>query len=267
MLPIPVRENLLTKNWAVKQDARAYRQEHPGTRLADAIKAVTCSDTALAAWTAGDVPYIRRKESVTCYFCGETTAIQSWTDMPNDPGRVAAYCENSACDAREFDVIIINDGTAATRNRTDVRILAHFPLNGVEPMWIGPGQSWAAGTPPYIRTHRQASGCVFCGEQTCRLARHDNAADDARMLLHCSNSRCQVREVEVVLMRDEVRSLRERPDVEALNALFVSRADRLAADLPPGALPIFPVRDFVEPAEGIDPLAMRMSSPVPWGDT
>lgn len=257
----------MTENWAIKQAARAYRQEYPGTRLADAIKAVTHPGPAPAVWTAGGMPAIRRRVQQTCYFCGERQIIPSMTDMAQDCGRVAVYCDNSDCDAREFEVIVTNDGTAKTRNRTDVRILSHFPPLHGRPMWTGPGQDWAAGTPPYIRTHRGPAECVFCGEQTCLPARHDDAADDARIRLNCNNPRCQVREVEILLMRDEVRSLRERADVEALNALFVTRADRLAAELPPGQPPIFPWRDFAEPADGVDPLAMRISGPVPWDAT
>jgi hypothetical protein len=257
----------MTKNSTIKKAARAYQQEHPGTRLADALIAVTHSDTGLVARQPGDKPAIRRRgQEATCYFCGEDTVVASFTDMLSDPGRVAVYCDNSECDAREVEVVIIDDGSEATRNRTDVRILAHFPPRFVQPAWIGPGQDWAAGTPPYVRTHRELVGCLFCGEQTCRVSRYDFADDDARIRLCCSNNRCRVREVEALIMRDEVRSLSEqRPDVRALNALFVSRADQLAAELPPGEPPIFPVRDFAEPAAGVDPLAMRISGPVPWG--
>lgn len=257
----------MAKNWAIKQAARTYRQEHPGIRLADAMKAVTHLDTTLAAWTAGDVPAIRRRVEATCYFCGEAEIVPSMTDMAEDRGRVTVYCNNSDCDAREVEIIIVSDGTAATGDRTDVRILSHFPSGRPWTVWTGPGQDWAAGTPPRVRTNRGATSCVFCGEQTCRPARHDVAADDARIRLHCSNSRCQVREVEALLLRDEVRSLRERPDIAALRALVVTRADRLAADLAPGQPPIFPWRDFAEPAEGVDPLAMRISGPLPWDGT
>jgi hypothetical protein len=200
--------------------ARAYQQQHPGTRLADALAAVTHSGTGLAGWRPGNKPAIRRRgQEATCYFCGEDTVIASFTDMPSDPGRVTVYCDNSDCDAREIEVVIVDDGMAATRNRTDVRILAHFTPQFVQPAWIGPGQVWAAGTPPYVRTHSEVVGCVFCGEQTCRVSRYDVSDDDARIRLCCSNNRCRVREVEALIMRDEVRSLsEERPDVKALNA-------------------------------------------------
>ncbi|WAJ47958.1 hypothetical protein OK015_28825 (plasmid) [Mycobacterium sp. Aquia_216] len=185
--------------------------------------------------------------------------------MTDDPGRVAVYCDNSDCDAREFEVVIVDDGTAATRNRTDVRILAHFPPQFVDPLWAGPGEDWAAGTPPFARTRGGLVDCMFCGERSCRLSQGDIAHDDGRIRLCCSNNHCQVGEVEVLVMRDEVRSLgEERPDVKALNALFVSRADRLAAELPPGAPRIFAFADFAAPADGVDPLAMRISGPVPW---
>ena len=67
-------------------------------------------------------------------------------------------------------------------------------------------------------------------------------------------------------MRDGTTGPENRQDVKALRALFVSRADQLAAQLPKGEPPIFPVRDFAEPAAGFDPLLMRKAGPVPWGE-
>ena len=262
----------MTKHSAQKKAARAYQQAHPGTRLADALRAVTRPQSPhLAAWAPCDVPWIRRTDGpAACYFCGNSTAIRSFTDMTADRGRVSVYCESGECDAREVEVLVVEDGTEDTRSRTDVRIMAHFePMNG-RPEWagIGPSPDWAAGTPPYVRNIRGANetiGCLFCGEQTCTLSRNDVAADEGRVRLHCTNTRCRVREVEVLVMRDGTGWPAERPDVKALRALFPTRADQLASHLPAGEPAIFPVSDFHEPAQGVDPLAMRISGPIPWG--
>jgi hypothetical protein len=183
---------------------------------------------------------------------------------------VEIYCDSGDCDAREVEVIVVDDGTVATRNRSDVRIMAHFAPDVDRPEWVGvgPGQDWAAGTPPYLRrdhgTAANSAVCLFCGEQTCTLSRNDVAAANCRLRSHCTNSKCRVREAEVLLTRDGLLWASRRPVVEALRSLFPTRANQLAADLPEGELPIFPVSDSFEPAEGVDPLTMRLSGPVPW---
>lgn len=82
----------------------------------------------------------------------------------------------------------------------------------------------------------------------------------------CSNTACQVRLTEVLLIRDGLLRASRRPVAEALRKLFPTRADRLTATLPPGRPAIFPVSDFVEPDDGVDPLQMRLSGPAPWDE-
>ena len=126
----------MTKNSALKRDARAYQREHPGTRLADAMRAVPRSTATDGAGPTGGraKPWIQRTDVETgCYFCGRDSVILSYTDLHEDHGRVEIYCDNGDCDAREIEVIIIEDGTSTTRNRTDVRILNHFGPDGDRP--------------------------------------------------------------------------------------------------------------------------------------
>jgi hypothetical protein len=264
----------MTKNSAQKKAARAYQDAHPNTRLADALRAVERPvPLSLFEWRRGEVPWLRRFDvSAVCYFCGNDTAILSFGDMPADCGRLQAYCQHPKCDAREVEVIVIDDTSVATRNRTDVRILAHFPPAARSPYWEtnSRGRDWTGGTPPFVRAHgdvnRAAPQCLFCGERSIVLSRNDVTEDGERIRLHCKNSRCAVVEIEAVLMRGGARLSSSRPDVRALHALFPTRADQLAADLHPGDPAIFPVADFSEPADGVDPLAMRIRGPVPWED-
>jgi hypothetical protein len=85
-------------------------------------------------WTPGMEPWIRQAPPGTrflCYFCGETTAILSHGDRP-DPGRAEVYCENNFCEVRRVAIIILQDGTLATIERTDVRTLDAID-KGAEP--------------------------------------------------------------------------------------------------------------------------------------
>ncbi|WP_180276510.1 hypothetical protein [Mycobacterium kansasii] len=259
----------MTKNSALKKDARAYQREHPGVRLADAMAAVRrFTDTDTAAERA--VPWIQRANArTTCYFCGRDSVIVSFGDLSEDHGRVEIYCENSDCDAREVEIVVIDDGTGATRNRSDGRILAHFTPDGNRPEWVGVGNGidWAAGTVPFLRRSNSQVTCLFCGQLSCTLATDDVAADTGRLRIRCTHTGCSVQRAEAVLTRDGLLWASRRPVVKALAALFPTRADRLTEALPPGELPIFPGSDFLEPADGIDPLQMRLSGPVPWDET
>ena len=76
----------------------------------------------------------RQLDHVQCPFCGDR-AIQSISDIPDDPMQVELYCENGACDVREMRVVAwraegheqeradvmalraVDEGTAAERAR------------------------------------------------------------------------------------------------------------------------------------------------------
>ncbi|MFE7541069.1 hypothetical protein [Streptomyces platensis] len=74
-------------------------------------------------WEASEPPWARRgTERVPCYFCGGRTAILSFGDRTDDPGRLELYCENQMCDAREVVVLVQRDGAGA-HDRADVRAL------------------------------------------------------------------------------------------------------------------------------------------------
>lgn len=210
---------------------------------------------ARASWSVGDSPWIRGASTpCSCLFCGQDTAILSFGDMAEDKGRVQIYCENSDCDAQEVEVIVVEDGMATTRGRTDVRILRHFAPEESRHFWTGHGSEWSSGTTPMMRQGGGAATCVFCGGRSCTLSRNDIAADTDRILIHCRNSRCAMQEAEALLARDGYGSQSDRPVVQALRALFVSRADQLSANLPPGAFRAFPVSDWATPAPGVNPL-------------
>ncbi|WP_040623507.1 hypothetical protein [Mycobacterium parascrofulaceum] len=259
----------MTKNSALKRDARAYQREHPGTRLADAMQAVTRS-AAVGQDGAANLPaapWVRRADrEIDCYFCGQETVLLSYGDLTGDYRRVQIYCDSSDCDGREVDVIVLADGTEATRNRTDVRIVDHFAPDGHRPEWVGlgSGSDWAAGTTPFLRRTDRPATCLFCGERTCVLSDDDVSEDTGRLRIRCTNPACTVQRAEAILMRDGLLWASERPVAKALRNLFPTLADHKKAQLPPGEFAAFPVGDFFEPAAGIDPLQMRISGPVPW---
>lgn len=256
----------MTKQQNLKRQARELRRANPGMRLADAMSALTPKDVATRArWSVGDRPWIRGAfDPCSCLFCGQDTAILSFGDMAEDIGRVQIYCDGEDCDAREVEIIVTEDGTGATRNRTDVRILRHFPPEKPRYHATGVGFAWSAGTTPAVRAGNLVATCMFCGEPTWALSRNDIAADTDRVRVHCRNSRCAVREAEALLLRDGYGSQSDRPVNTAVRTLFISRADQLSADLPQGAFRAFPFSDWATPADGVDPLQMRISGPVPW---
>lgn len=212
-------------------------------------------------------PWVQRTDRETdCYFCGQQTVLLSYGDLTRDHRRVQIYCDNSDCDAREVDVIVLDDGTEATRNRTDVGIVDHFAPDGHRPEWVGLGlgSDWAAGTTPFLRRTDRPATCLFCGELTCVLSDDDVSEDTSRLRICCTNPGCTVQRCEAVLMRDGLLWASKRRVAKALKGLFPTRADRKKAQLPPGEFAAFPVSDFHEPADGVDPLQMRISGPVPW---
>jgi hypothetical protein len=48
-------------------------------------------------WESDSIPWIRQqthKTAVHCYFCGDKTAILSFTDKSHDTGRLEVYRDN-----------------------------------------------------------------------------------------------------------------------------------------------------------------------------
>jgi hypothetical protein len=98
-------------------------------------------------WSPGEQPWIRRQVPVSnvalppgaqsttasagpCYFCGDSTVIRSWGDIEEDTGRLELYCDNQACSARSFTVLVRIDGVSAA-NRADNRVLNWLDRGGV----------------------------------------------------------------------------------------------------------------------------------------
>ncbi|WP_342314748.1 hypothetical protein LIX17_25115 (plasmid) [Mycobacterium avium subsp. hominissuis] len=167
----------MTKNSAQKKAARALQRTTPGINFNAAMAA--CDDrrspSPKRAWTHGQQPWVRTTPEgapTRCYLCGRTSSIVSFGDLPVDHGRVQMYCEHHQCDARETEVIVVDDGSPATVQRSDVRILAHFPPVTDRPQWWEPDprRTWAAGTPPHVRSSGQRMPCLFCGDVSCTVA-------------------------------------------------------------------------------------------------
>lgn len=210
----------MTKNYAKKRAAKALQLVNPGTNRPDAMRAVDqAAPGATRTWRRGTTPWMRTpaNQPFECYFCGHRKAIQSFGDKPTDNGRVSAYCDNSNCAAREYEIIVVDDNTTATSNRSDVRILDHFGPVTKRPAWnIRSDQDWAAGTAPNVRRNPGPTVCLFCGEHTNELAAGDTAADHGRIRLHCTNPRCAVVDAEVLVFRDATRATATRRDIDAL---------------------------------------------------
>lgn len=242
-----------------KEAARQYQRENPGTSFPDAKRAVA-RNTAAARPLATRAPWVRRKSrevTVPCYFCGKDTIIVSTSDLAIDPGRIQVYCDNDQCDARETEVIVVGDGAVATAARTDVRILAqHGPVTDrPASSLIEEFGDWIPGATPAARV--DSSICLYCGETTCRPSADDVAADTGRIRLHCSNARCDVTDVEVLVKRDGTPWTQERADICALDAIVPLPGGEVV-----GELTVYTVSDLrrVDPEEV---LARRVSGPMP----
>lgn len=261
------RKIAMTKNSAQKKAARALQRTTPGINFHAAMAA--CDDqrslVPSRAWTHGQQPWVRTTPEGTptrCYLCGRTSSIVSFGDLPEDHGRVQMYCEHHQCDARETEVIVVDDGSPATVQRSDVRILTHFPPVTNRPQWWEPDprRTWAAGTPPHVRSSGQRMPCLFCGDISCMVAPGDAAGDTNRIRLRCENPACAVVEVEVLPMRDGSVHTSARPDVTALYGLKPPRRHRGKVE---GPIEIVPLVDPYPPsAQTI--LQRRLSGPVPW---
>lgn len=256
----------MTKNYATKRAAKAHQLANPGTPRPDAIRAVDHSaPAATRTWRRGTTPWMRTPatDSFECYFCGRPEAIRSFGDEPTDNGRVAAYCDNGHCAAREFEVVVVEDNTTATRNRSDVRILGHFPPVTKRPTWdIRTDQDWAAGTAPNVRRNPGPTLCLFCGESTNELAADDTAGDHGRIRLHCTNPRCAVVDAEVLVFRDATLATSTRPDISALKDLAPVNFRRPKRR--PGQVQIESFQELREHAAQFDAFELRTSGPVPW---
>lgn len=256
----------MTRNSSLKKAARAMQRANPGLPFPAARAAV---DHALPSapprpWSHGQDLWIRGLADDTptrCYMCGKTTSIVSYGDLWVDQGRVQMYCTHKDCDARETEVVVVDDGTAETAQRSDVRILAHYPPVTDRPEWtFGAGGGWMAGTSPIARTSGQRMPCLFCGAVSCIPAPTDPSADTGRVRLRCTNTGCAVITVEVLVLRDGTGYASHRADVGALRAL---KPPRRSAGRTTGPLKIIPV---VDPHPPTDQTVMdrRRSGPLPW---
>lgn len=232
----------MTKNSAMKRAARAYQQAHPGTPFPVALRAVDTRSAGdrpapAADWSHGSTPWIRRRvgspagsEAITCYLCGSSTMMRSWGDLADDHGRVQLYCDNPDCAAREVDLIVLRDGHPDTLRRADVQALdaitptAHHPIQT-----LTVPDSWVAGAVPWVRTTEVSVTCVFCGKRTCMRSRADVVDDRGRVQLYCDNPQCDVREVELIVMRDGTPRTLVRPDVSKLREIDEGPELRLSA--------------------------------------
>lgn len=244
----------MTKNAAKKNAARAYQAAHPGTNFTAALRAV--EHTAPPNdWAPGQVPWIRTidRTPITCYLCGKTTMITSFGDS-GDRGRVQLYCDNGQCEAREVEVIVLRDGTAATSNRADVQVLVGIAAAAHHRTELpDAGNSWIAGAVPWARSAPGPQLCVFCGQTQCIRSRGDVAADTGRIQLYCDNDRCEAREVELIVMRDGTVETLKRPDVEALRAIDEPPALRQSDK------PMFRTAgEWIDLFDGDDPLSRRL---------
>ena len=258
----------MTKNFAAKRAASEYQRANPGTTRPEAMRVVKrAQGAANTGWRHGQTPWLRTLGggSVECYFCGRAKVIRSFVDEGRDNGRISMYCENSNCAAREFEVIVVDDGAAGTRSRTDVRIMQHFGPVTTRPTWnIRRDQDWAAGTAPHARTTAHPTRCLFCGASSSYLSAADTATDHGRILLRCANPHCAVVDVEVLVMRDATLATARRPDVRALQAISPINFGR--PEPVPGELPIFSFDELREHASKFDAVQLRVSAPVPWGE-
>lgn len=239
--------------------ARQYQRENPGTSFPAAKRAVA-RNTAAARPVATRAPWVRstsREVTVPCYFCGKDTILVSAGDLNIDPRRIQVYCDNDRCDARETEVIVVDDGTVTTSARTDVRILAQYG-----PVTYRPASSlieefgdWIPGATPAAR--RSSSICLFCGETTCGPSSADVSADTGRIRLHCNNARCDVIDVEVLVKRDGTPWTQERADICALDAIVPRPGGTVV-----GELTVYTARELrrVDPDEV---LARRVSGSMP----
>ena len=243
-----------------KEAARKFMREHPGTTFPAAMRAVA-RDTAIIPKlpSAQSIPWlrrVRRESSASCYFCGVDTLIRSAGDLSIDHRRVQVYCDNDRCDAREIEVLVVDDGTENTSARTDVRILAE---NG--PVVDRPASSlveefgdWIPGAAPAARG--ATSVCLFCGEASCDPSPADTAGDNGRIRLRCTNARCSVIDVEVLIIRDGTPWTQGRGDVSGLEEIIPRREGTTA-----GGVTFYTPADFRFTAE--EKLARRVSGPMP----
>lgn len=240
--------------------AREYMAAHPGVTFPEAKRAVDRSQGGVPPATP-PTPWVRRSvdraRPTACYFCGDSSAILSSGDLKIDSGRVQMYCDNGQCDAREVEFVVVDDGTEATRHRADVRILRkHGPIAD-RPAWtlIEEIGDWIPGATPAARD--TTSRCLFCGEHACAPAPADVPGDTGRLRMRCSNPRCHVREVEVLVVRDGTPWTADRDDNHDLEQL-VPRGPGTKV----GTGTVYSIDDYRRFTDE-DTLERRVSGPMP----
>jgi len=235
-------------------------REHPGTPYPAAKRAVARHSAAQPDPGAHPIPWARRGRpdiAAPCFFCGNADSlIRSSGDLRPDRRRVQVYCDNDQCDAREVEVIVVDDATMATAERTDVRILRKFPPVSQRPVssLIEDVGDWIPGSMPAARA--AASVCLFCGERTCLPGPADRDSDTGRISLECSNAGCDVVGMEVLVMRDGTPWTQDRDDIAALGDLIPRRAGTKV-----GGITIYSVSDLDFTDDEV--LAARVSGPMP----
>jgi hypothetical protein len=86
-------------------------------------------------------------------------------------------------------------------------------------------EKWGAGDQPWLRRHQPEATynpvpasellqCLFCGARTLKRSASDRPEDSNRLELYCDNSRCDAREMVLLVLRDKQPGL--RADVKAL---------------------------------------------------
>ncbi|OBC19347.1 hypothetical protein A5786_17030 [Gordonia sp. 852002-50816_SCH5313054-a] len=201
-----------------RKRARSYQRAH-GVSYTVALRAVTAGD----GWSNGITPWLRQSQKpFNCYWCGSVEAILSWGDIGEDTERIEFYCQNPDCNAREVDVLVVDDGTDTTRRRADAKALQRFPGEVLaDPVLINDDEQlgWMVRTSPLpsARTSGQVQ-CLFCGKQTCDV---DPAGDSdiGRLTLYCRNPRCAADTAIALVGRDGTPATQNREDVTALREI------------------------------------------------
>lgn len=243
-----------------KEAAKKLQRENPGMTFPAAKRAVARIAASVPSSIAPQqIPWVRRvprEIPASCYFCGHDRLIRSMGDLSVDHRRVQVYCDNDRCDARETEVVVIDDGTEDTAARTDVRILA---TNG--PVVDRPASSlieefgdWIPGATPAARTG--PSACLFCGEASCRPAPTDTDGDTGRIRLRCNNPRCDVIDAEVLAIRDGTPWTQGRGDVSGFEEIIPRREGTKS-----GGITFYSPADFRFTDDEV--LARRVSGPMP----
>lgn len=85
---------------------------------------------------------------------------------------------------------------------------------------------WSVGEIPWVRDaltgaaerSRSYAQCYFCGEMTAMISANDLASDTGRVEVYCNNTRCEAREMTVLVSRDGSKAS-SRADVRILKSI------------------------------------------------